>query len=310
MLASAPITSAPPTEAVPPAGPGPLMEALQNLPVTVHWVFAAAAAIGIVLWLAGHHFVKPAFALVGLCLGAMGGFFLLPLAGWATISGLPTPHVGLVFGGILGLTVGLLLVRVVLAINCAIILALAGILAASVVLHFSPTPTRKPVNTDGIESVLDINRQVDETKTDTQNKVVEQTLDPTVQNRPLEEIALESAQERVVIFIEEAKAESLLIWRQLPGRDRVAIGTAALLGAGLGVFAGIFLPKKSAMIATAFIGAGIWLPNVVWLLHAFNVRGHEALAKIPPSLWLLMWPVFGAIGMWFQHRTAKKSKES
>lgn len=107
-----------------------LPEALQNLPWLVQVPVALALIAGVVLWLAGRRLIRPVTIMVGIGLGGLIGFLVLPVM----MPGLAiSPYLGLLAGAATGLTTALLLYQVATAITFgSAIGAGCGITAAAV----------------------------------------------------------------------------------------------------------------------------------------------------------------------------------
>ncbi|HZW06613.1 MAG TPA: hypothetical protein VFF65_05770 [Phycisphaerales bacterium] len=105
-------------------------EALHNLPWLVQLPVALALVAGIVLWLAGRRLIRPVTIMVGLGLGGLIGFLVLPVV----MPGVAiSPYLGLAGGAAAGLTVALLLYQVATAITFgSAIGAGCGVTAAAV----------------------------------------------------------------------------------------------------------------------------------------------------------------------------------
>lgn len=107
-----------------------LPDALANLPWLVQIPVALALVAGLVLWLAGRRLLRPVTIMVGLGLGGLIGFLVLPMAmpGFAL-----SPYLGLLAGAASGLSIALLLYQVATAITFgSAIGAGCGITAAAV----------------------------------------------------------------------------------------------------------------------------------------------------------------------------------
>lgn len=107
-----------------------LPDALQSLPWLVNVPVALALIAGLILWLAGRRLIRPVTILVGLGLGGLVGFLVLPILmpGFAL-----SPYLGLAAGAAGGLTVALLLYQVATAITFgSAIGAGCGVMAAAI----------------------------------------------------------------------------------------------------------------------------------------------------------------------------------
>ncbi len=91
-----------------------LPDALENLPWLVQVPVGLALVAGLALWLAGRRLIRPVTIMVGLGVGGLLGFLVLPVL-------IPTlnisPYLGLLGGAACGLTVALLLYQVATAIT-------------------------------------------------------------------------------------------------------------------------------------------------------------------------------------------------
>jgi hypothetical protein len=88
-------------------------------------------------------------------------------------------------------------------------------------------------------------------------------------------------------------------WEQTPRPHRMWIIGAGVIGAGVGVMAGVLMPGWAAAAVTSLVGAAIWIPAGVWLAHAFYLPGREALS-LSPAAWAIIWLVIAGIGMAIQ----------
>lgn len=107
-----------------------LPDALENLPWLVQIPVGLALMAGLALWLAGRRLIRPVTILIGLGVGGLLGFLVLPVL-------IPTlnisPYLGLLGGAACGLTVALLLYQVATAITFgSAIGAGCGVAAAAV----------------------------------------------------------------------------------------------------------------------------------------------------------------------------------
>ncbi|MBY0307251.1 MAG: hypothetical protein K2Q09_00775 [Phycisphaerales bacterium] len=107
-----------------------LPDALADLPWLVQVPVALALVAGLVLWLAGRRLLRPVTIMVGLGVGGLIGFLVLPVV----LPGLGlSPYLGLIAGAASGLTTALLLYQVATAVTFGSALgAGCGIAAAAV----------------------------------------------------------------------------------------------------------------------------------------------------------------------------------
>jgi len=111
---------------------------LSDLPLTAHLPIALALVAGFLLWLVGGRLIKPAFATLGFVVGGMLGFLLLPIVAPQNILELPSPYAGMIFGGLSGLIVAIVVFRLALGIASAGALALMGMLCGLAFVQFQP----------------------------------------------------------------------------------------------------------------------------------------------------------------------------
>ncbi|HYC99907.1 MAG TPA: hypothetical protein VEB22_01665 [Phycisphaerales bacterium] len=140
-------------------------EALYNLPWLVQVPVALALIAGVVLWLAGRRLIRPVTIMIGLGLGGVLGFLVLPVV----MPGVAiSPYLGLAGGAAAGLTIALLLYQVATAITfgsaigagcgvtAAAVLGTALTLPASAQLEdpVLPLPSEAPAQLGGGEQPL------------------------------------------------------------------------------------------------------------------------------------------------------------
>ncbi|MGP1347067.1 MAG: hypothetical protein ACTS3F_10430, partial [Phycisphaerales bacterium] len=95
-------------------------------------------------------------------------------------------------------------------------------------------------------------------------------------------------------------------WNAQGERERLLITASGIAGLLLGVALGMILPKKSAGLVTAFIGAAMWLFAAMWLLNLAGWAGADWLPKTATA-WTITWAITALIGTLFQWTGAIRS---
>jgi len=265
------------------------VSSLRNLPPAAHALTVGGLLTGLALWLFGGKLLKPAFALIGLIVGGMIGFLLVPTFMPATVAGVPTPYLGLGFGAILGLIQGLVLFRFSMAVCAALIFGLAATLGGAAWMKFEPLkraadvasqPVSDLANAQGVTSLTPPSRQ----------EIVEN---------------LRPVADKVQAFLDDAGAQLKGEWVKLTSRQQgtlVLCGLAGILG---GLILGLVFPKKSSALVTALVGAAVWVPCAAWLAVAWNAPGNERL-NFTALTWLVIWVCVAIAGLVIQATLLRK----
>jgi hypothetical protein len=260
-------------------------------PFATHILAVIGLGCGLVLWLVGQRVLKPVFGVLGALAGGLVGFLVLPNVASETIAGFPSPYVGLAIGGVFGLGAGLLLFNFALAISTALALGLAGLLVGAAVVKFQPMQdapnTLSTLRSQAAESV-----QANDPGTGTRRERVIATA------KPLAQTVREFADTRV----EEVQSA----WSRMTPKDQVILALCGVGGTAAGFFVGLFFPKKSAAVATSLFGSAVWLPSLVWVVHALNVPGVEHIDGRGTVFWLVTWGVIALIGMIVQFGSERR----
>lgn len=112
-----------------------------------------------------------------------------------------------------------------------------------------------------------------------------------------------------------ASSQISTAWEGTPQPHRMWLIGSGVIGAGVGVLAGLALPGWAAAAVTSLVGAAVWLPAAAWLMHAFYLPGREHVTLAPVG-WAVVWVVVAVIGIAVQtqglmpggEKRAKKSK--
>ncbi len=252
---------------------------------------------GIVLWLSGRRVLKPTVGFIAAGTGALVGLLAIPaLAPDAGVS----PLVGCLGGWVIGLLAGILLYRPCVAMLFGIALGSGLAVAAAGVLTVAST--WPPAGLEGlftrVPSVPSVAKAVqDSTAPTPRTSYAGPTPAANIQQvvGPLAEGARDMAMAARDLG-ECLEHEARLGWDQSSMRDRIIICGAGALGLLAGAWLGLSMPAWAASGVTALVGAAIWLPGAVWLAHAMNAPGREAL-NLPPTGWTIVWVVVSIFGM-------------
>lgn len=133
-----------------------------------------------------------------------------------------------------------------------------------------------------------------------------QPADPNVNENDLIALRVRAVAEEAFIFIRD-------VWNSLDTANQAVVGGAAIMGMFIGVAFGIFLPKRSTSLVTAFFGSGTWLMSAAYLAEIAPLSfkpALEALFKHDAPIWLAIWVIAGLLGWGFQLAKPKKRKKS
>jgi hypothetical protein len=264
---------------------------LRELPPAAHALAIGGLITGLALWLFGGKLLKPAFALLGLVIGGMLGFLLVPAFFSTTILGVPSPYVGLGLGLLLGLIQGLVLFRFSMAICTALILGLAATLGAAAWMKFEP-----------LKRAADVANQPVSTLT---GSVPAGASSLTIPTREEAIEKLRPVAERVGAFLDDAGEQLKSEWTKLTPRQQGTLVISGLAGILGGLILGLVFPKKSSALVTALVGAAVWIPCAAWLAIAANAPGNERL-NFTAFTWLLIWLGVTILGLVIQATLLKK----
>ncbi len=314
----------------PPALGDEVSSALRDLDWSAHTIVLGALVIGIAVWLFGRALSRLAFGGVGLVLGASAGWSLPAAVGLNFDTWLTTG-----IGAILGLIVGMAALRFVVASSLGVLLAAVSPFVMTGLLTLNPPPPpgadpdapgpgidlpsqlpTLPLNGAGGdgEAAPPAGLSPEELKEwkDLYEDFVKggdaeggdapagggPGADDPGEPSQAEQTLAEGA-ERVRVFFGALGDQLRPYWDEMDGRQKTLYIGAALLALAVGVGGGMLLPKKSAALVTAFLGAGLWIPASVWLC---SLAGKPLPGLLPesPLGWVAVWLGAGALGTVFQ----------
>ncbi len=268
---------------------------LRDLPPAAHALALGGLLTGLALWLFGGKLLKPAFALIGLIVGGMLGFLLVPTFTPATIASVPTPYLGLGLGAVMGLVQGLVLFRFSMAVCAAIIFGLSATLGAAAWMKFEPLKRAADVASQPVGAIAGASG-VSSLSTPTREEVTQN---------------LRSVAERAQAFLDDVGAQLRGEWVKLSSRQQGTLVLSGLGGILAGLVVGLVFPKKSSALVTALVGAAVWVPCAAWLAVAWNAPGNERL-NFTALTWLVIWVCVAIAGLAIQatllRRKASKSE--
>lgn len=274
----------------------PAAAAVRDLPFAVHGVILIGLIAGLVLWIFGRRVIHVAFGGIGLALGGAFGFLSAPALGVPEIAPFSAPYVGLFAGCIIGLVGAIVMYRIVLAVSAGVCVSLAAVLIAAVGLGVSLTPPAA----DGPSTQTAETPAHSEAGRTQKDESGERT-------DVLAAITASETGERVRVFVSASARNLSDAWQAIPLAHRAVLvfcGFGGLIG---GFIAGLFLPRWSASVVTALMGAAVWMPCAAWLVYAAGLAGGSA-RDVPAAAWLLGWVGLGMIGAASQIIGVRRSK--
>lgn len=277
---------------------GSVIDALRDLPIGAHSVAITGLLVGLAIWAFGRSFVKPGFALVGIVLGAASGFFVIASLPIFDSLPIPAPYLGLGIGAMAGLLISVLLFRVVMAASTALIMAVIGVLAAATYLDLKLEPKDPEQNLSTEQMTLDGPEQ---TEVWTFGEAEE---DPGQAERVAMSATLKTRR-----FIRALSARLTDLWERLPEQSQLVVSLSAALGAAVGALSGIGAPKRAAGAVTAMLGAAMWVPCAIWLVHVKDVPGRDFLMERGPLGYTMIWLGVSAVGIMIQWIAIRRAGE-
>lgn len=287
-------------------------EHLKQLPAEAQIVLLALVVAGVMLWLFGGRFIKPAFASLGLVLGSATGLLIAAAIGDDNIGQWPALHVGLLAGGVIGLTISIVAFKIAMIGAAAGAFAAAGFLLSLIIVQHRPV-----VEADA--ELLAVQMQEAGYSEDEYAEVLGILGSPGMSDNGDEDRA--AARQRLVESIDEAvtgaagvvneSAEQIrgfasALYHDLKGfHDRLdrdgamIVGACAFGGALAGMLIGLFRPGKSAAMITAMAGSAIVLFAGIWLVSAWELPFEGVLTR-EPIAWANIWLVMSLGGWIFQ----------
>jgi hypothetical protein len=304
-----------PQDAPPPEASQPLLEIVRDLPLEVHVAAMIGLGAGLALWLVGRRLIKVVFVLLGIAIGGALGFVIAPLTGYETFEGIDVTHIGLGAGAVAGIIAASFLFRFTIAVSTSAVMAVAGLLGASVYLA-AVDAGEPPGELPASELALDGVPFEDETAVpgaqpdeglpsrpfgfDPDEPPAEQEAEdsPGDSGQRGEDVGeiVDTAGERVREFMIRLGDEARELWASQPAYDRSVMTLAALVSAALGAMIGLVVPTGASAVITSLAGAAIWIPCGLWLANKFDLPGVEHVQGISPKNWLIIWGIIALVG--------------
>jgi len=266
---------------------------LADLPWGAHALAGAALVAGLVMWLSGRRFVRPAYAALFALAGAGIGFTGPAAAGFDL-----DPYMGLAIGLVAGLVLGALMYRMTMAVTLASAAAVAAPMVAAAAIHLN---TAEDWRTSGEWPGAFSSEQEE-------SGGVYGTNEPPItgsqgaqksENRAeatdLSWPAAAEAAARIRRVAQAMWSDAMDRLDAAPPMHRLILLLATLIGAGVGFALGFSWPGRSAAMATAFVGAGVWLGGGAWLATLLG-SPPTGWGLSSPLSWLLVWVVAALAG--------------
>ena len=281
--------------------------ASRSFPTATTGALLGAMALGLVLWLLGGRLMKTAMVIAGVLLGLYAG---LLLSGFATSAGfVAVLTAGLALAGALAAA---MLFRVWMAVSTA---ALFAVVVPAAVLIWDGTPTQDVMGRSPAQLSGDLQQQLDRgdslidptTRDRVQSLINEGSLqslglaDSALRERGIE--AGKAAGEAIKGLVFE-NVQAVCAWWQENTNEvqrnvAIGMGVGALLGLGLGGL----MPKQTAAIQAALVGAVLlfipgrelmigWVPDASHWLPGTPRGGLLALGLITLLGVLVQWTLY------------------
>ncbi|MHC4977384.1 MAG: hypothetical protein ACYTF7_12410 [Planctomycetota bacterium] len=276
-------------------------ESVSGVPVSAHVLAGVAIAAGFIMWCAGRRFVRPLYALAFALLGGTLGF-----TGPATIGLEIDPSIGMLVGGVLGAILGVVMYRFTMASTLGIVGGVAAPMLAVAALNFSQDPGLSTGTLDQadllLQDTIQGTQQGDVAASNTTLDLLSQEAGEAI----LGEIttAAMSAAEQVRSMVIEMLEGGQDWFASLPGDQQVLMIGVTLVGAAVGFLLGFSFPGRVSAVGTAFVGAAIWLPALVWLIRLIGVEV-STTSQWSPLSWLVIWVTVSVAGVLLQWTSPK-----
>lgn len=277
-----------------------IVAAIQEHPLWGHAGLIALLVTGVLLWVSGRRVLKPSFAVIGALSGGFLGQAVVPGLGIDSMFGVSGEIAGAAVGGTLGALAAILIFRVAVGVLSASVVGGLALLGASVFIQTSDLPAEDAAR-DTDQAQVEIENSLDESSSDWRNP--EELLSSAAENA-------DEPSKFVSDLFYGFKAE---FWDPLDGGDQMLLTSSGLAGFVAGLALGVFAPKKTTALVTAFAGAGMWLPALYFLSQTLDLPGKAILERMPIE-WLAIWLVVSMTGLLIQwqgltdRRKDKKSK--
>ncbi len=290
---------------------------LPDLPPAAHAPIALALVAGFLLWIVGGRLIRPAFAAMGIVIGGLGGFLLLPQLGFEQVLGMPSPYAGLMFGGLSGLIFAIVVFRMAVGIASAGAFALVGLLGGLAFLQVQPMIERgdqdvevddraAALATDGgsmsfLEDLLGENQSTIDHAEEVINNAGRESFESLNEDT---QSVMRGAYEQCRAFFDALVTQAGDRWAATSVDERMILMGGTILGAVAGLLIGFVAPKRSSAVVSALAGSAIWLASAVWLMHALEAPGREFLQR-SPLVWVIIWLAAAGVGVMLQFRARR-----
>ncbi len=274
-----------------------IVAAIQEHKLWAHSGLIALLIAGAMLWISGRRVLKPTFAVLGALAGGFLGNAVVPGLGIDSMFGVSGGMAGAAVGGTLGALAAILIFRVAIGVLAATVVSGLAILAASIFIQTSEPPAAEFTATDDSESaLLEPEHSLDEDSSGWRDQL-------TLEN------AQKATDEPKQFFGDLYQGFKAELWDPLDSADKMLLTSSGLAGFVAGLALGVFAPKKTTALVTAFAGAGMWLPAIYFLSQSLNLPG-KAMFERTPIEWLAIWLVISMTGLFIQWQGLKKKEES
>lgn len=278
--------------------------ALRDLPVSVHGAAAGTLIAGIVLWFCGNKVLKPVLAVAGAGIGAALGTVILPNLAPAEIGGFPSHYVGMAIGVLVGILAALVAFRFAMAVAGGVALALLAVVVAAAYLSFTPGALPASLKDPSTQATAEQIGTRLKGAADDFSKSVGQIVEKGVPT----EAPPASPGEEAKRALADLWAQLADLWSQTPGRSRVILLAAVLVGSLAGLLIGQVMPNRAAAVLTSMAGSAMALFSGIWLARAFDAPFKGVLEQ-GPAVWLCVWAAAVVIGIMVQLRGRRKQPE-
>lgn len=304
---------------------------------TSDWMFQAIAAVllaaGLVIWLAGYRVMRFVVGIVGMLMGA-GLALAIAQTPLASIAGSAPVHLMILGGGLLGLIVGLLAYRPVMATTAGVTLAALGIVVTGFVLDVrdrNPRSTAadgepasvalvqlKDASPQDLESYIrahaddradpseaDLLRLLDTQETDASTasspaaKAADGIAVPALLAKLTSNAPTPREPTRMELFAQSAAAKAREWWTSIPDARRPTIALVGAVMLAAGFLMGLTATQWAGGLLSGPLGAAMWLPGAALLASSFHSSIAGALDR-PLWQWAIVWLGVALLGIAWQ----------
>lgn len=276
---------------------------LDALPWGAHALAAAALIAGLIMWLSGRKFVRPLYALLFALLGAAIGF-----AGPSAVGVSTDPYLGLGIGLLVGFLISAIVYRFTMALTLAGVAAVVAPMVAAAAINIAEARAASDgfPNPDTVVADLLGEGPEDESIFGTNEPPITSGADAQPSENSQDAGMLDGLETAAVEASIRIRRVALALWSDaidrfdaMPPLHRLLMLVALLAGAGAGFALGFSFPGKVAAIATAFVGAAVWLGGASWMATLMSVPPTR-LGLATPLSWLLVWLAVSIAGTLIQ----------